>query len=502
MSLSLSALTKYKDIVVQCHDNPDADALACGLTMKWYFKKQGIDARIIYSGEHRIQKTNLLKMIEQLKMDIEYVTELKSKPELLLCVDCQYGESNVTRFEAENIAVIDHHQVSGELPALSEVRSNYGSCSTVLYVLLRKEKISINEDPNIATALYYGLMTDTGCFEEISHPADRDLRDNAVFTQNKITVMRNSNLSKEELLIAGDALKKAVFSDTYTYGIVETRPCDPNILGIISDMLLEVDGVDTCLVYSVQKFGVKISVRSCTKEIKASELAACITEGYGGGGGHVIKAGGFLKRDLLERDMPYDRESIAELMNKRMLEYHRDSEVKYAGNKEIDVTDFKRYVKKEVHVGYVEAAKVVKSGNKQTIRTLEGDVDVKVDDDVIIILGVVGETYPISREKFERSYRLDDEPYVFPGEYPPAMVDTKNGERYELLPHVKSCVGGGGGGIYAKPLDHRIKIFTTWDPDNYYLGVKGDYLAVRTDDRKDFYIIAKDIFEKSYEEIK
>ena len=26
MSLSLSALTKYKDIVVQCHDNPDADA--------------------------------------------------------------------------------------------------------------------------------------------------------------------------------------------------------------------------------------------------------------------------------------------------------------------------------------------------------------------------------------------------------------------------------------------------------------------------------------------
>lgn len=42
----------------------------------------------------------------------------------LVTVDCQYGQGNVTRFDAGKVAVIDHHQISGLLPALSEVRSN------------------------------------------------------------------------------------------------------------------------------------------------------------------------------------------------------------------------------------------------------------------------------------------------------------------------------------------------------------------------------------------
>ena len=209
--------------MIQCHDNPDADALACGYAMQWYLKKKDIEAKLIYGGRSRIQKSNLVKMVELLDIGIEHVTEL-DKPELLICVDCQYGESNVTLFEADNIAVIDHHQVSGELPVLSEVRSSYGSCSTLIYELLKEEDIDINDDPKIATALYYGLMTDTGNFVEISHPSDKDLRDNAGFSNFEITSMRNSNLSKEELQIAGDALKKAEFSDKYTYGIVTTGP--------------------------------------------------------------------------------------------------------------------------------------------------------------------------------------------------------------------------------------------------------------------------------------
>ena len=59
-------------------------------------------------------------------------------------------------------------------------------------------------------------------------------------------------------------------------------------------------------------------------------------------------------------------------------------------------------------------------------------------------------------------------------------------------------MAGGGEGIYARALDHRVKIFTTWDPDKYYLGIPGDYMAVRCDDLSDIYIIAKDIFEKTY----
>ena len=174
MKFHLKDLINYRDIVVQCHDNPDADALASGYALVWYLKKQDIDARFVYGGKEAVQKSNLLKMIDDLQITVEHITELP-EPELLVTVDCQYGESNVTKFDANKVIVIDHHRVSGELPDPSDVRSNYGSCSTVLYELLTAEGLDINENKRLATALYYGLMTDTDNFSSLFHPADRDL---------------------------------------------------------------------------------------------------------------------------------------------------------------------------------------------------------------------------------------------------------------------------------------------------------------------------------------
>lgn len=83
-------------------------------------------------------------------------------------------------FKAENVAVIDHHRVSGELPAMNRVMSYMGSCATIVWDMLREEGVEINR--NLATALYYGLYTDTGEFTEITHSLDRDLRDEADLT--------------------------------------------------------------------------------------------------------------------------------------------------------------------------------------------------------------------------------------------------------------------------------------------------------------------------------
>ncbi len=498
MSLRLTDLLQFDDIVIQCHDNPDADALASGFAIKWYLDRNGKSARFVYSGRRPVTKSNLVLMIEKLHIPVDYVTEL-DKPELLVCVDCQQGESNVTFFDAENIAVIDHHQVSGTLPEMSEVRSNYGSCSTVIYELMCSEGIDINENADLATALYYGLMTDTGGFEEISHPADKDLRDYSKPRQSNIIQFRNSNLSKEEMIIAGDALKNAYYNDEKAFAIVAARPCDPNILGVISDMILEVDTMDTCLVYNLLPFGVKISVRSCVKEVKASELAAYITSGFGGGGGHLVKAGGLLKKELLENaGIKYEIEDIARFLDERMNKYFEESEVIYAGRHKEDISKLEHYAKIDVKMGYVRAADLVEPGTKVMIRTLEGDVDVTVEEDVYIVIGVDGEIWPIAKKKFEATYDELDEEYIFPGEYPPTIVDVITGDRKELLPYAKSCIARGGSGIYARELDHRVKVFTTWDKDKYYLGTAGDYLAVRTDDLSDVYVIARNIFNKTY----
>ena len=501
MAFALKDLRNYEDVVIQCHDNPDADALASGYALWWYFTRTGKKARFIYSGRNQVSKSNLTLMIDHLDIPVEYVKTLEKQPELLVTVDCQYGESNVTAFEAANIATIDHHQVSGPLPEMNEVRSNYGSCSTVLFELLGKEGIDINENENVCTAMYYGLLTDTGNFAEISHPADKDLRDYAHYRQADIVLFRNANISKEELQIAGEALKSAVYDDNFHYGIIEAHPCDPNILGLIGDMFLEVDTVNSCIVYNRLPFGIKLSVRSCIKEVKASELASYLTEGFGGGGGHLTKAGGLLKKELIEdAGIDYTDEGIENLLRSRMRRYFSDSEIIYAGNYTVDMSTMTHYQKREIPVGYVKATDLAEAGTKVMIRTLEGDVDVMVEDNLYIILGIDGEIYPCRESRFLSTYRLDSEAYQYPGDYPPAVVNTITGDRLELLPFARKCIALGGGGIYAREIDHRVKVFTSWDPDKYYLGVPGDYLAVRADDLSDVYIIAKDIFYRSYEE--
>ncbi|MCM1044052.1 MAG: DHH family phosphoesterase [Candidatus Gastranaerophilales bacterium] len=509
--MRLCELLDYDQIVVQCHDNPDADALASGFGVYTYLKERGKDVRFVYGGRYQVQKSNLVLMVSELGIPAEHVDTLEP-PELLVTVDCQYGEGNVTRFEADTVAVIDHHQVSGPLPALSEVRSNLGACATVVRELLSREGVDINCDKKLATALYYGLLTDTNHFTEISHPLDKDLRDDAVFDRSLITRFRNANLSLRELEIAGTALMNYHYHEDYRYAVVVAEPCDPNILGMISDLMLEVDAVDTCLVYSVQPFGVKISVRSCVKEVKASELAEFITDGIGSGGGHLEKAGGFIQMELLEKayhsfaaaQEDYRKtleEGISDFLIWRMDDYFDDIQIIRAAEYEIDISGMEAYKKRPIPIGYVEACQVFPVGTQISVRTLEGDLDVQIQEDLYIMIGIQGEVYPNERAKFERSYKRLDVPYTFRGEYEPVVKDVLEGRNISLIPHAKSCVSTGEVHIYVKELDHRVKVFTAWDADKYMLGREGDFLAVRMDDMHDIYVIEKTLFYETYEKM-
>ena len=301
--MRLAELLSYNNIIVQCHDNPDADAIASGYGVYMYLKEMGKNVRLIYGGRGVIRKSNLVMMVRELEIPIEHVSDMtqEQEAELLVTVDCQYGEGNVTIYPAKETAVIDHHRVSRKLPKLSEVRSNLGACSTLVWELLKEEGYVVNDHVNLATALYYGLYTDTGSFEEIFHPKDLQLREEANIDTALITKFRNANISIEELETAGAALLRCDYNEQYRFAVVKCGPCDPNVLGIISDLVLEVDAVDVCLVFSVMQNGVKISVRSCIEEVKANELAAKICMGIGSGGGHTVKAGGYIQMGLLSK---------------------------------------------------------------------------------------------------------------------------------------------------------------------------------------------------------
>ena len=305
--MKLSDLEQFNRITIQCHDNPDADTLASGYGLYCFFQSRDKQTRLVYSGRNQIQKSNLKLMVEKLNLPVEYIPAEQASAltveGLLITVDCQYGAGNVTKLAAENVAVIDHHQAEIRATEWTEIHPGLGSCSTLVWKMLTEEGFEVSDDRGLGTALYYGLYSDTNQFSELHNPLDMDMIDELPVDDSLITLFRNSNISLKELEIAGIALIRYSYNDDYEFAVIKAQPCDPNILGLISDFLLQVDAIKTCVVFNEVNDGYKFSVRSCVREVNASELAAYLAEGMGSGGGHYEKAGGFTKKTIFNEDM-------------------------------------------------------------------------------------------------------------------------------------------------------------------------------------------------------
>ena len=102
--MKLHELLNYEDIVIQCHDNPDADALASGYALWWYLRQNGKMPRFIYRGRTEAKKGNLKLMMKELDIPVSYEPDFMYVPELLVTVDCQYVQKNVTLTEADTVS--------------------------------------------------------------------------------------------------------------------------------------------------------------------------------------------------------------------------------------------------------------------------------------------------------------------------------------------------------------------------------------------------------------
>lgn len=506
--MKLHELLQFDNIVIQCHNDPDADAIASGLGVLTYLRQRGKTARLIYGGSNEIEKSNLVLMTKLLDIPVEHVTALEEEPDLLLTVDGQYGERNVQKFPCKAFAVIDHHKANtATLPPMREVRDNYGACATIIWDMLREEGVDVEGDERLSSALYYGLFMDTNKMQELRHPKDRDLRAQLEFRccKSVLLQLQSHNLSLDELRIAGDALSGCDYYQEHNYAVAEVRQCDPNILGIIGDMMIEVDSIDISVIGCRQSGGVKFSVRSSAWETQANQLARFLAAGLGNGGGHLRKSGGFLNEGPLKEAMA--GRSLRQFLSARLEEYFQGQDVIYAGSGELpDLSGEPLYEKQRVSIGYVYARDLgCPAGTRLRIRMLEGDKIQPIDEDTVIIVGVEGEVYTNSEAYFLAHNDLSDEPYVFREEYIPGVAEAvqaevpedTGGEMRSLKDAVRTCVTRPGSCIRARPLTRRTKILNT-AREECMQGDPGDWLAARAEDPGDVYIIKNHIFEKTY----
>ncbi len=495
--MKLNDLHQYNQIVIQVHDNPDADAAGSGYAIYRYFRSLGKDVRLVYGGRNPVQKSNMRLMISELEIPLEYVQELDN-PELLLTVDCQYGEGNVQRFSARNVAIIDHHKTERISDDTAEIRSNLVSCATVCYSMLLDAQFNVNEDTKIATALYYGLYMDSSQLSEICHPLDRDMIDYLKYDKALVTRLKYANFSIAELETAGIAISHNNYIEQYRASIVKSDPCDPNILGVIGDFVIQVDSIDICVIFNECDGGYKLSVRSCSIEAAANEIVSFLTAEAGSGGGHCDKAGGFISGAALRLE---NGATIEDYLSAKLVEYFSGYDVVRFTDGITQSDKLRRFRKKPGIFGYVKSTDIAPAGTEFRIRTLEGDVLITSHDEIYIMIGSEGEAYPVEARVFEKKYTSLNLPYTREFEYAPSIIDTAAGKPCNLLPFAKQCRSESGAVILAKPLEKFTKVFSAWNYEGYMAGAPGDMLCYTEGDTHDVYVVKHRIFGMLYEEI-
>jgi phosphoglycolate phosphatase len=482
--MKLSELAVHKNIVLQMHNIPDADTVSCAYVLQKYFEQHNCKAKIIYGGKMKITKPSLIIFIEALGIEMELVSEIPAA-DLLITVDCQYAAGNVQKFPCKKFAVIDHHISEITENEFCEINPTLGSCATLVHSMLLRERDSADflKDEKISTALYYGLYTDTNGLTEVRHPLDRDLSE-VYFDKALMKKLRNANLTMPELSIVSEALK--VFEVVEDIALFKAQPCDPNILGFSSDIAMQVESLDACVVFSNIGDGLKLSVRCCSREYMANEVAAFLCEGFGSGGGNLEKAGGFLKNS-------------EEYLISRLKEYLVAFDKIYAGKTAIDFASMKRYKKLQIPVGFAKCEDLFQDGTKITVRTMEGDLDLIAKENIYFMIGIEGEVYPILREKFEKNYIAMEDEYQQNFEYPPMVINRLTGRKQGISRFAKICFPRDQKIIKARQIEKLTKVFTYWDTEKYFSGKPGDFLAANETDLGDCYIVNERIFYKTYE---
>jgi nanoRNase/pAp phosphatase (c-di-AMP/oligoRNAs hydrolase) len=141
--------------------NADPDAMASAMALKRLLWRQV--AATCIAHVNTISRPDNLAMIRLLKLDL--VPLQKAAPDQFTrfaILDSQPGHHEA--FEGINFdVIIDHHPPTGAKAPFADIRPEYGAASTIMTQYLRAAKIK--PSVRLATALFYGIKTDTSNFE-------------------------------------------------------------------------------------------------------------------------------------------------------------------------------------------------------------------------------------------------------------------------------------------------------------------------------------------------
>ena len=293
-------------VLAVAHESPDGDALGCVAAFLLVCEKLGVDCSAFIPGENAFppEYSFLPKVGEIARGEWPFLEPGAS----VYFLDCaSLHRSAPDRLSKGLVTInIDHHQDNPLYADLNLVDPAAPSTSSLLYRVLRAGNLPI--DPDVATALYVGLVTDTCKFQygnatPEAHRLAAELQERGV---DVVAVAREvyESVPYPKLLLMGRALQRLqvrlggalVVSWLSTGDFAETGADEGHTEGII-DKLRQTKGARVAALARERlregKVETKVSLRCMDGSVDVAAIAH-----EQGGGGHRQAAGFTAEKEL------------------------------------------------------------------------------------------------------------------------------------------------------------------------------------------------------------
>ncbi|MDC1492931.1 bifunctional oligoribonuclease/PAP phosphatase NrnA [Flavobacteriaceae bacterium] len=308
-----SKLQSSKRIIVIPHKNPDGDAIGSCIAINELLKSLGHKSSIISPNNFPdflkwMDDKNEIKIYENdpelnnkeiLNSDLIFTLDFNSLSRIGLMGD-SVNESNAIKI------MIDHHQKPDEYAKYIYSDVNMSSTCEMVYHFITELSLNNKITPKIASALYTGIMTDTGTFKfplttDVTHSVVSELIKKGA-NGNRINNLVYDNNSYEKVLLLSHTLSSMVvdmnYKTAYMYLTQESLNKFNFKKGDTEGFVnygLSIKGVNFSAIFienDVDKI-IKISFRS-KGNFDVNNFSRCNFNG----GGHINAAGGFSKESL------------------------------------------------------------------------------------------------------------------------------------------------------------------------------------------------------------
>jgi bifunctional oligoribonuclease and PAP phosphatase NrnA len=314
-----AALQSHDRYVVVTHENPDGDALGSQLGATLGLRALGKDVVMYLAGDAPLPGEYGFLPLDELARTLPD----DSEDRVLLAVDCanesRIGPSREPLERAKLVIDVDHHHDNSRFGAINLVVADASSTAEIVRDLLGE--LGVELTPEIAEALYIGLVTDTGRFQ-YSNTTPKALRLGAELIEagadvHGIFQQVYENVKFAKLKLVGRALEHArlldggrvVVSYLLRSDFEDAGAQEPYSEGII-DYLRQVEGAELVALIRERPPGDgpahRVSLRSSSELVDVSAIAR-----KSSGGGHR-QAAGFSSDESLEDVIAFiDREFAA-----------------------------------------------------------------------------------------------------------------------------------------------------------------------------------------------